>query len=187
MYGLVNKAIEELAIEAGGHEIWAAIKLRAGVEDPTFISMQTYPDEITYRLVDSASQVLDVSTEDLLHQFGRHWILFTAKEGYRDLLEASGSTFREFIENLDAMHSRVASAMPDLAPPSFECIEVDDSHLEIRYFSDRPGLAPMVMGLLDGLGEKFGIDIEVTHEDTELDAGYEKFIVLIKEAVGNSG
>ena len=166
-----------MAIQAGGHEIWEAIKLKAGVDEATFVSMQTYPDDMTYNLVASASQILSVPAEDLLRQFGKHWILFTAEEGYGDLLQTSGRNFREFVGNLDNMHSRVASTMSDLQPPSFECLDLNDNQVEIRYFSDRAGLAPMVEGLLEGLGEMFESPVNVEFRDTKTDTGYDTFIV----------
>lgn len=177
MYGLVNRAIEDMAIQAGGHEIWEAIKLKAGVDEATFISMQTYPDEVTYQLVDSASQILGVPAEDLLRQFGKHWILFTAEEGYGDLLKTSGANMREFIGNLDTMHSRIASTMTDLKPPSFECIDFSDKKIHVHYYSDRVGLAPMVVGLLEGLGEMFSVNIKVTHQDTKAEKDFDIFEV----------
>ncbi|MDX2366885.1 MAG: heme NO-binding domain-containing protein [Colwellia sp.] len=175
MYGLVNRAIEDMAIQAGGYEIWEAIKLKAGVDVATFISMQTYPDEVTYKLVDSASQILGVPANELLRQFGKHWILFTAKEGYGDLLKTSGTNIREFLGNLDTMHSRIASTMTDLKPPSFECIDINDKKLQVLYYSDRQGLAPMVVGLLEGLGEMFNVDVKVTHQNTNVEKGYDTF------------
>ncbi len=183
MYGLVNRAIEEMAIQVAGQEIWEAIKLKAGVEETTFLSMQAYPDKITYDLVEAASEILEVPADDLLRQFGKHWILFTAQEGYGSLLEASGSDLREFIENLDTMHSRIATTMPELNPPSFECEENAPDLLTIRYFSDREGLAPMVVGLLEGLGEMFNTPIFVEHEDTKREKGYDTFNVKYQTAI----
>lgn len=175
MYGLVNKAIEEMAIKVGGTDVWSAIKLKAGVDNPTFISMQVYPDELTYKLVDSASEIFGIPADELLRQFGKHWILFTAKEGYGDLLKISGNNLQEFIENLDNMHSRIASAMPELNPPSFECSQIQETTLQIRYFSDREGFAPMVIGLLEGLGEMFAVDIKVAHVQTKAAKGFDTF------------
>lgn len=94
MYGLVNKAIEEMAIKVGGEDVWKAIKLKAGVEHPAFISMKVYPDEMTYKLVNSASEIFEIPADDLLREFGKHWILFTAKEGYGDLLKVSGGNLQ---------------------------------------------------------------------------------------------
>ena len=177
MYGLVNRAIEDMAIQSGGHEIWEAIKLKAGVDESTFLSMQTYPDEITYSLVNSASELLSTPADELLRAFGRHWILFTAKEGYGDILKITGQNLTEFIENLDTMHSRVASTMPELNPPSFECHYHSPDKIEVRYFSERQGLAPMVVGLLEGVGEMFETPVKVTHKKTQSSDDFEVFDV----------
>jgi hypothetical protein len=90
MYGLVNKAIEQMVCARFVLETWEIIKRTAGVSSAAFLSMESYPDDVTQRLM-------------LLH-----------------------------------------------------------------YFSDRPGLAPMVVGLLEGLAEIFhtSIDIaQVAHRD----------------------
>jgi hypothetical protein len=177
MYGLVNKAIEALVTEVKGADVWEAVKRKAGVDEPTFISMQSYPDEITYNLVGAASDILEMPAEEILRLFGRHWILYTAQVGYGDLLDINGTTLKEFINNLDAMHSRVASTMPELSPPSFECSDIDENTIEVLYFSDREGLAPMVTGLLEGLGEKFEMQVEVTHDISATNPDYERFTV----------
>ena len=177
MYGLVNRAIEEMAIQQGGQEIWEAIKLKAGVDESTFLSMQAYPDEITYSLVSSASEILSTPADELLRAFGRHWVLFTANEGYGDLLKTTGKNLSEFIENLDIMHSRVASTMSDLKPPSFECIHHSADKIEVRYFSEREGLAPMVVGLLEGLAEMFETPVKVSHRQSANNDDFETFDV----------
>lgn len=55
MYGLVNKAIEELVLATHGEEAWDQISKKAGVHSDVFISNESYPDEVTYRLVTEAS------------------------------------------------------------------------------------------------------------------------------------
>ena len=75
MYGMVNKAVQDLLIANHGMEVWLRIKARAGVEDEVFISTQAYPDEVTYRLVGAASEVLGLSAAQVLHEFGRWWVL----------------------------------------------------------------------------------------------------------------
>lgn len=75
------------------------------------------------------------------------------------------------------MHSRIASAMPELNPPSFECFEVESKHLRIHYFSDREGFAPMVVGLLEGVGEMFNVQIEVLNLNTKAHKGFDSFDV----------
>lgn len=162
MYGLVNQAVEDLAVRLGGPELWSTIVERAGMELPVFITMEAYDDALTYRLVEAASDVLGLSPEEVLEAFGEHWILYTGSQGYGPMLDAMGTTLPQFLGNLDSMHSRIALSMPDLRPPSFACEELDGQRLLVRYWSERAGLAPMVVGLLKGLGTRFNLDISVT-------------------------
>ena len=99
MYGLVNRAIEELVIAEAGRSIWETIKRKAGVTVPSFVSMKPYPDAMTYDLVAAASEVMEVPADELLCAFGKHWILFTAAQGYGPALEMAGSDLREFVGN----------------------------------------------------------------------------------------
>lgn len=162
MYGLVNQAIRDLAVKVGGEPMWLDIKAAAGIDLEVFVGMEAYPDEVTYRLVDSASLVLGISAEEMLHAFGKHWILYTARHGYGAIFEMMGRTLPDFLGNLDAMHARLSLTMPELRPPSFVCEHLDEGHLRLEYWSHRPGLSPMVLGLLDGLAEMYAVSIEVT-------------------------
>lgn len=163
MYGLVNKAVEDLAVASGGQATWDAIRAKAGVVDPTFISMDAYPDEVTVRLVGAASEGFGWTPAQVLEAFGEHWILYTAREGYGPLLQGMGSTLPEFLGNLDAMHSRISLTMPQLRPPSFVCDELQEGALRVHYYSEREGLGPMVVGLLRGLARMFDLVVTVEH------------------------
>ena len=90
MFGLVNKGLEDMVCSQYGEETWEEIKSKAEVEIEAFISMDAYPDDITYRLVDAASAVMELPATDILEAFGRYWILFTATEGYGSLMEMAG-------------------------------------------------------------------------------------------------
>src|SRR4051812_42345266 len=105
MYGMVNKAVEDLVTTRFGAAAWAAIKQRAGVEHEVFLSMDPYPDDITYRLVDAASDVLHLHTDAVLEAFGEYWTLYTAQEGYGEMFKLSGDTLLEFLLNLDELHT----------------------------------------------------------------------------------
>ena len=133
-----------------------------GLDVPVFVAMETYDDAITYSLVDAASEELGQSPNQVLEAFGEHWILFTGNNGYGPLLSAMGTTLPQFLGNLDMMHSRIALNMDALRPPSFACEELEEGRLLVSYWSDRPGLAPMVTGLLRGLGRRFDLQMTVT-------------------------
>lgn len=156
MYGMANKAIEQMICTRHGEAAWARIKAAAGVEVDVFIGNEPYDDAITYRLVAAASNLLQVPADVLLREFGHHWVLVTARQGYGALMQNTGHTLPEFLRNLDNLHTRVKLILPALIPPSFECHDITDSSMQVRYFSHRPGLAPFVVGLIEGLGEMFG-------------------------------
>ena len=164
MYGLVNKAIQDLAVQLGGERAWAEVKSRAAVDVESLVSMDVYHDDMTYRLVEAASAVFRLPAEEVLRAFGRHWVLYTGREGYGAVFETMGRTLPEFLGNLDAMHARLSLSMPELRPPSFVCEQERDEQVRVHYWSGREGLAPMVIGLLEGLGELFELEVTVVHD-----------------------
>ncbi len=162
MYGLVNKAIEQMVCRDHGEAVWQAIKQEAGVEEEAFVSNAAYPDDVTYRLVGAASKILQTPAEQILGSFGEYWVLHTALESYGPLMRAHGKTAREFLLKLPVFHARVQMIFPELRPPEFECTEVTDESLVLHYRTPRPaGLEPFVEGLLKGIGEMFGAPLEV--------------------------
>jgi len=179
MYGLVNKAVVDLVCSKFGQDTWNKIKQKADVDIDVFVSMDGYPDDVTYRLVAAASEVLKITPEQVLEAFGEYWVLYTAAEGYGPLLTAAGSTLREFLMNLDALHARVALTMPALRPPRFRLVDVDASTMLVEYHSTRQGLAPMVVGLLRGLGIRFKTEIDIAHERK---AEHDEFTIRVRQA-----
>ena len=155
MYGLVNKAVEELVVSNFGADKWEAVKAKAGVDVDAFISTEGYPDEITYKLVGAAVEVLGMPAEQVLIAFGEHWVLKTAAENYGSMLKSGGKTLREFLVNLPNFHTRVAMIYPNLQPPRFVCSDVTDTSLKLHYHTHRPGLTLFVVGLVQGLGKLY--------------------------------
>ena len=148
MYGMVNKAVEDMVVIHHGELIWEQIKSKAGVEVEVFMSNESYSDDITYNLVAAASEVLKVPAEQILIGFGEHWVLHTAQAGYGGLMNAAGKTLPEFMRNLPNFHSRVTMIFPKLQPPHFEGTDITERSLKLHYHSHRKGLAPFVMGLM---------------------------------------
>jgi hypothetical protein len=172
---MVNKAIQDLVTSKFGEDKWITIKNKVGFEDDFFISMQSYPDQLTYDLVGATSEVLELEPGDVLEAFGEYWILYTAEEGYGEMLALSGSTLKEFLSNLNMLHERITHIMPNLQPPKFTVKEISENEVDLTYESDREGLAPMVVGLLRGLGTRFGDKCEIKHVTLRADAGKDVF------------
>lgn len=178
MYGMINRAVEDLIRRRAGDETWSRVREQAGVGAAPFMAMESYPDEVTYRLVGAASEVLGLPVPEVLGAFGEHWVLYTAQEGYGDLLAMGGTTMQEFITNLHNLHSHVAMGFPHLTPPSFWCTDATATSVRLHYQSTRPGLAPMVVGLLRGLGKVYQTDVRVTHDRCVAEgADHDEFVV----------
>lgn len=167
MYGLVNQAIEDMVLSQFGEATWAKIKQKAQVVTPAFENMHSYPDALTYDLVNAAHLVLGISPEQILELFGEYWVLYTAEKGYGDMLTMAGSDLPSFLQNLDSLHSIVGSMMPHLQPPSFQCTDITSHSLTLHYYSKRQGLAPMVIGLIRGLGKRFDMPCSAVHLRSE--------------------
>jgi hypothetical protein len=162
MYGLVNRAIQQMVTTHHGEEVWQRIKERADLQDLDFFSTyQAYPDDVTHRLVAAATEELGLTGDQIMQAFGEYWIAYTATEGYEQLLESTGDTLPEFLDHLDNLHARAALAFPELQPPSFRCEHSADASMQLEYRSKRRGLAPMVTGLLHGLGKRFRTPLAV--------------------------
>ena len=164
MYGMVNKAVKALVVEKFGESQWVAIRDRAGAPDD-FVGLQAYDDALTYGLVVAAVDVLGVPADQILFGFGEYWVLRIATVSYADLMNATGSDMVSFLENVDAMHSRIKMTMPALNPPSFRVKRIDDRQIQVDYFSSRQGLLPFVHGIIAGLSAHYGQPCSVTMID----------------------
>jgi hypothetical protein len=178
MYGMVNNALEGMIQETRGEAVWQEIRQKAKVTVPMFLSNEGYPDELTYQLVGAASGVLQESPEVLLEGFGHYWVTRTAVEGYGHLLFAAGSSLKEFLLYLPNFHVRVQLLLPNLAPPRFECTDMEEKSLRLHYYSSRPGLASFVQGALRGLAEVYKTKLSSTQiADRKEGADHDVFLL----------
>ena len=161
MYGIVNKAIEELVTEQFGPDKWVAVKEKSGVDIDFFLSNEPYDDAVTYQLAGAASEVLDIPLNNILEAFGEYWVLKTGKEKYGALMQAGGSSLKEFLINLPAFHNRIMLIFPKLTPPEFHVSNIEERSLCLHYFSKREGLQGFVRGLLQGLSKLFDTPSEI--------------------------
>lgn len=161
MYGLVNASIKQLLITQHGRETWDRIALAAHVKEPQFDSMRAYDDAVTSQLVSAASQELGVHSDDILRDLGKFWVPFTDEQGYGAMFEIAGPSLREFLLTLDTLHARVGAHFKSLRPPSFQFDSTAPRTLRMHYRSERSGLCPFVVGLLDGLAHRFRTSIHL--------------------------
>jgi hypothetical protein len=162
MYGIVNKAIEDLVKANFGEAKWDAILERSEIDVDFFISSEAYDDAITFKLAVAVSQEMDMTVGAVLTAFGEWWVLKTTSEKYPGLMESGGLNLRDFLVNLPNFHNRIMLIYPKLTPPEFKVSEVTENGLHLHYFSQREGLQEFVRGLLQGLGKKFDTPIVIS-------------------------
>ena len=161
MYGIVNKAIEDLVKTNFGEHTWDAVKKRSGVDIDYFLSSEPYDDAITYKLAGAVSEEMNMPVGKVLEAFGEWWILKTGKEKYGGLMEAGGKNLREFLINLPLFHNRIMLMYPKLTPPEFKISDVEETSIRIHYYSKREGLQEFVRGLLQGLGKMYSTPVDI--------------------------
>ena len=161
MYGMVNEGLRTFIENKHGPDMWAAICKTADVDATSFERMTSYDDTVTYALVGATCEHTGQSAEDVLKVFGTYWVEFAGGSSFGTFLRLAGNNFVERIKGLDDMHDSILLSMPHLKPPSFEIEEVGPDTYHLSYYSDRLGLAPMVVGLLHGLADETDEKIEV--------------------------
>jgi hypothetical protein len=178
MYGLINQAVKDLVCSTGGEHLWRRVCTTARIDVEDFDALEPYPDDVTFALVAAASEHLGVPQAEILRRFGRHWILFTAAHGYRDILAMFGRDFRACLRNLNRMHAHMGAMMPELRPPRFVTEEQSPDRLDVHYYSPRQGLADLVVGLLEGLAEKYGERIQIEAKSQRPESDHDTFSIV---------
>lgn len=161
MYGIVNKAIEDLVIANFGEQKWEAIKERSGIDIDFFISSEPYDDEVTFKLAVAVAQEMNMTVGDVLIAFGEWWVIKTTSEKYTGLMQSGGNNLKEFLLNLPNFHNRVMLIYPKLTPPEFKVSDVTENSIQLHYFSKRQGLQEFVRGLIQGLGKMYDTPITI--------------------------
>ncbi|XP_038107536.1 guanylate cyclase soluble subunit beta-1 isoform X2 [Culex quinquefasciatus] len=162
MYGFVNYALELLVLKNFGTNIWEQIKKQAQVNmEGQFLVRQIYEDDITYNLIEAAVAILNIPAGDILELFGKTFFEFCQDSGYDKILQVLGATPRDFLQNLDALHDHLGTLYPGMRAPSFRCTETD-GQLVLHYYSERPGLEHIVIGIVKAVASKLhGVDVEI--------------------------
>ena len=182
MYGLVNEGIRELVISMSDADTWSAMCEEVGVESEGFEPLCPYDDSVTYKLVALVAKRFNISQEEVLRRYGQFWITYTATQGYGEIMRLFGTDFRTCLTNLNRMHGHMGAMMPQLSPPRFHVEGSSAGQFTVHYHSHREGLAPMVVGLLEGLAVKYGESVSINHIPKGTRSDHDEFDVSLKAA-----
>ncbi|XP_042270427.1 guanylate cyclase soluble subunit beta-2-like [Thunnus maccoyii] len=181
-YGFINTCLKSLVVEKFGEETWLKLRDEAGVQD-TFLTYESYKDEITMQLVAEACKLLGVKPEVVLRQFGEYFFEFCKRSGYDHMLRTLGGNLFEFTENLDALHSYLALSYKEMNAPSFRVERNPDGTMLLHYYSDRRGLCHIVPGIIEAVAKDFfnsEITMEIVNQLEELErTGKKEHVVFL--------
>lgn len=182
MYGLINEGIRDMVVGMAGPDAWRAITEDVGIDPSGFELLCPYDDSLTYKLVELVSKRFELAQEEVLRRYGNYWITYTASQGYGEIMRLFGTDFRSCLRNLNLMHGHMGAMMPKLSPPRFRVEELSERELVVHYYSHRVGLAPMVIGLLEGLAMKYDERISVLHVPKGSRSDHDEFEVSFVSA-----
>lgn len=176
MFGWINDCTESLVCSAFGEDAWHKIKEKAGctVEDGGFLRYQYYKDSETVDLVLAASEVLNITVDEVLHAFGDYFVSYVKDNGYANVLECLGSSLRDWLSNLNTLHDHLQASYPKgFVAPVFWSEDDEDFDLStagaesnailVHYYSQRGSLlVPLVVGLIKRVAlDYFGLTINM--------------------------
>jgi hypothetical protein len=168
-----------MVLAMAGTDLWEAISRDAEIDSGGFEALCPYDDSLTYKLVDLVSKRLNLPAEEVLRRYGKYWITYTATQGYGELMQLFGTDFHSCLTNLNRMHGHMGAMMPKLSPPRFRVDARDAQSMVVHYYSQREGLGPMVVGLLEGLAERYGERISIVHIPKGARSDHDEFEVSL--------
>ncbi|EYC27869.1 hypothetical protein Y032_0008g227 [Ancylostoma ceylanicum] len=205
MFGFIHESIRQLMLRKYGEEFWSKVLQRAGFENgKENIVNHYYSDSDTYVLVDAVSVISKMSREQVWEMYGEFLIEYTMEIGWDDLIRSMSPNLKGFLDNLDSLHYFIDHVVykANLRGPSFRCEDNPDGTITLHYYTGRPGLYPIVRGVLREAAKRvFKLDVVLsitgrTQRSVQMTTGErieEHVIFLIKtanaqdELLGNVG
>ncbi|KAG7344816.1 adenylate and guanylate cyclase catalytic domain containing protein [Nitzschia inconspicua] len=173
MLGWINDCMEKLVLHKFDLATWHAIKDKAGLghfKDGGFLKLESYPLKTTTDLVQAASDLSGLTVPQVYEAFGEFFVPYIIDEGYHNLLCCQGSTLRDWMSNINAIHQHLQNTFPkSMTMPEFWCETNRDGSLRLFYFSSRGSfLAPLAVGLVREVARfQFELDIIMTQVTTQ--------------------
>ena len=146
-----------------------------------FLLFESYDDSSLLSMIGKAIEATQLEPADFLIGFGEYWVLETAPKHFGAFLSLTGNNIHIFMSNLNTVHDRASALFPGYSPPSFRISgNLENGDLQVFYSSKREGFENFVIGLLQGVCERFDISGSVKASGV-LESGESIFdVTLIK-------
>ena len=156
MHGLINRALQSFVEVTYGPRIWAEVVSQADLEFDEFQSMLMYPDDLTVRCFEAATNILHRPPSVFLEDLGTFVVTHEPFNPLRRLLRFGGEDFAEFLHSLEELGDRGRLVMPDLDMPDIRVHQEDGQTYEVRARWKMLGAGPMLLGALRAMADEYG-------------------------------
>jgi hypothetical protein len=156
MHGLINRSIQSFVETTYGRPIWEKIAYAGGLDVSEFEAMLRYDDEVTLKLLDAASEVLERARGDLMEDIGTYLVSHPNTEAVRRLLRFGGVNFVDFLHSLDDLPDRVRLAVSELSFPKLELRAHGEDSFSLLCAAEIEGFGNLMMGVLRVMADDYG-------------------------------
>jgi len=156
MLGLINKAIENFAIDTYGKRFWNSFTRRHLNGEFTFEPLLEYEHALTFRLIDWLAEARSKTSADIMEDIGTFLVSQRNGEALRRLLRFGGANFVEFIFSLDELNERSEIALKDLNLPQLSVERINQNSVSVRVDQSWPGFEHVMAGILRSLADDYG-------------------------------
>ena len=130
----------------------------------------------------------DLPASFVLEAFGKMFFKFCQDAGYDKILKVLGGTPRDFLQNLDGLHDHLATIYPGMQAPSFRCSYDENNQLILHYYSERPGLEHIVIGIVKEVVNKLhNSSVEVKVIKTKAECDHVQFAIIQTDNTKTTG
>jgi hypothetical protein len=146
--------MEELVTRKFGAAKWKESLKKAGIsENRIFNTMEDVPDTEVLAVMKGISAATSLPMDQVTEAFGEYWSTEYAPSIYQ-VYFSKAKCAREFLLNLDQIHTAMTKRMQSARPPHFRYEWQGDKHLIMHYTSDR-GLIALMPGLVRGVAKYY--------------------------------
>ncbi|MDW7694649.1 heme NO-binding domain-containing protein [Flammeovirgaceae bacterium SG7u.111] len=182
MKSVIPLAIKETYEKYFGSEDWGIVLQKAGFDPKTvFFSHKNTEDKEVMALLKAVMDHKGLTINQLSDVFGDYWVNDFASRHYFAFYQRASSA-KDFLMKMNDVHDKIGAKVEGSKPPKFTFNELPDGAMEMGYISER-NLIDLVVGLVKGVGKRFGEEIKVTKLSSSL-LRLEFLGKIEKEAVG---
>jgi hypothetical protein len=163
MHGMINRGLQSFVHDYYGARKWEETCATANLPFYSFETLVLYEDDVTRRLLETLSVVLDRTKEDILEDFGTYVVTDERFQGIRRLLRFGGESYLDFLRSLEDLSARLKVAMPFLPAPNLALEELPDDVYSVHHEYSLPGYGPVLLGILRAMADDYGALVTIEH------------------------